>query len=66
MRTQKVAARRMQSPDTRSREEQGGARGLDLPIQKESEAPRTLAEKTHATPGRKPKMSAAPPSKKMA
>ena len=51
--------------ETIGQEERRRRRG-DLPIQKEMDAPRTLAEKTQATPGRKPKTSAAPPSKKMA
>lgn len=38
----------------------------DLPIQKEREAPRSLAEKTQRTAGRKPKSREAVASKKTA
>ncbi|KAK2981631.1 hypothetical protein RJ640_011738 [Escallonia rubra] len=47
--------------DVRERE-----RDQHLPIQKEREAPRTLAEKTQSTAGRKPKRRDAPASKKTA
>ena len=45
---------------------EGIGRVTDRPIQKEREAPRTLAEKTQRTAGRKPKRREAPASKKTA
>jgi hypothetical protein len=58
--------RALRATETEAKKEEEEELVPYLPIQKESEAPSTLAEKTQATPGRKPKRSAAAPSNRMA